>query len=80
MMKLVKYIGQPFCILLYAAFIYLAVKGQPIPLIALFLMHLTEYFIIGRKTGKEKGENAFLAALKCLSFGFTWWLPLRKEK
>lgn len=80
MMKLVKYIGQPFCILLYAAFIYLAVKGQPIPLIALFLMHLTEYFIIGRKTGNEFNLSPLETAVKCLSFGFTWWLPLRKSK
>ena len=79
-MKLVKYAGQPLCVALYAAFIYLAFKWSPIPLIALFLMHLTEYFIIGRKTGKEFNLSPLETVVKCLSFGFTWWLPLRKEK
>lgn len=79
-MKLVKNLGQPGCAALYAVSAYFAAKKKPLPLILLFLCHLTEYFIIGKKTGKEKGENAFMSALKCLSFGFTWWLPLRKEK
>ncbi len=80
MMKLVKYIGQPFCVALYGVSAYLAAKKKPLALVSLFLCHLSEYFIIGRKTGKEKGEKAAAALLKCLSFGFTWWLPLKKEK
>lgn len=79
-MKLVKWIGQPFCAVLYAVGAVLAAKKKPLPLIALFLCHLTEYFIIGRKTGKEKALPPIKALLCCLSFGFTWWLPLRKEK
>lgn len=79
MMKLVKYIGQPFCIALYAVSAYFATKKKPLPLIILFTMHLSEYFIIGRKTGKENGLSPVSALIKCLSFGFTWWLPLRKK-
>ncbi len=79
MMKLIKIIGQPFCILLYALSAYFAVKKKPLPLIILFAMHLSEYFIIGRKTGKEKGVSPAKALINCLSFGFTWWLPLRKD-
>lgn len=79
MMKLVRFIGQPFCILLYAVSAYYAFKKKPLPLIILFAMHLSEYFIIGRKTGKEKGLSPVNALVKCLSFGFTWWLPLRKD-
>ena len=77
MMKLVKIIGQPFCIVLYAVSVYFAFRKEPLPLIILFLMHLSEYFIIGRKTGEENGLSKAEAAVKCLSFGFTWWLPLK---
>lgn len=79
-MKLVKFIGQPLCALLYAGCGYLAYKKKPVPLISLFAMHLSEYFIIGAKTGKENGLSPVSSLFKCLSFGFTWWLPLRKEK
>ena len=79
MMKIIKYAGQPFCILLYIMAIYCAVVKTPIPLIALFVMHLSEYFIIGKKTGKEKELPQWKALVNCLLFGFTWWLPLRKS-
>ena len=74
-MKLVKYIGQPFCIMLYTSGIILAIKKKPIGLIGLITCHLSEYFIIGKKI--ESGIKGFL---KCLAFGFTWWLPVKKEK
>lgn len=79
MMKLIKIIGQPVCIALYIVSVYFAVKKKFAPLIALFTMHLTEYFIIGRKTGEENGLSKIRALLSCLAFGFTWWLPLRKK-
>lgn len=79
-MKLVKYIGQPFCVFLYIISAYFAFKKKPLPLIVLFLMHLSEYFIIGRKTGKENNIPSVKALVSCLSFGFTWWLPIRKSK
>lgn len=73
-MKLIKYIGQPFCILLYIAGIVLAVKKKPLALISLIACHLSEYFIIGRKV--EGGIKGFF---KCLGFGFTWWLPEKNK-
>lgn len=79
-MKLVKTLGKALCIVLYALCIYLAAKKNFIPLIVLFTMHLTEYFIIGRKTGKEFGISPVKTVILCLSFGFTWWLPVRSEK
>lgn len=80
LMKLVKNIGQPFCIILYAVSMYFAVKKKFIPLISLFSMHLSEFFIIGRKVGEEHGLSKISALAHCLAFGFTWWLPLKKEK
>lgn len=79
-MKIIKYAGQPFCIILYAVSAYFAFKKKPLPLIILFLMHLSEYFIIGRKTGREKMLSPAESLAKCLLFGFTWWLPLKKGK
>ena len=76
--ELVKKIGQPLCAVLYAVSAVSAVKKKPLPLVLLFLCHLTEYFVIGRKTGKEKELKPLEALIKCLSFGFTWWLPVRK--
>lgn len=79
MMNLVGKIGKPFCIILYIAGVVLAVKKKFIPLIALFTMHLSEYFIIGRKTAKEIGDSELAGLGKCLAFGFTWWLPERSK-
>ena len=78
LMKLVKYIGQPFCIVLYIVSAIMAVKKKFVPLIGLFTMHLSEYFIVGRKTGEDNGMSRISALLHCLAFGITWWLPLKK--
>lgn len=79
LMKLVKFIGQPLCIILYIVSVYFAFKKKLVPLIALFTMHLSEFFIIGRKVGEEHGFSRISALLHCLAFGFTWWLPIKKE-
>ena len=71
--------GKPACVILYAAFSYLAANITVIPLIALVVMHLTEYFIIGFKTAKEYKINPVSGFLNCLCFGFTWWLPVRSK-
>ena len=80
MMKLIKIIGQPLCVILYIGGIISAFNKKPVPLIALFSLHLTEYFVIGKKTGKENGVSPVKTLIKCLSFGFTWWLPLKTDK
>ena len=77
-MKSVGIIGKPLCAALYGFFAYLAAKKKPLPLILLFIMHTTEYFIIGKKTGEEYGISKSKSLINCLSFGFTWWLPVRK--
>ena len=78
-MKLIRIIGQPFCILLYAVSAVMAFKKKFLPLISLFAMHLSEFFIIGKKTGEENGYTGLQSLVRCLAFGFTWWLPLRKS-
>ena len=77
-LEITKKIGKPVCVALYAAFAALAAKKKPVPLIVLFLMHATEYAVIGRKVAEENGLSVPEGLAQCLAFGFTWWLPLRK--
>ena len=78
-LKLTKQFGKPVCVALYAWFSALAVKKKPILLLALLLMHATEYALVGRRIAEEKGLSAPEGLAQCLSFGFTWWLPLKKS-
>ena len=77
-LELTKKLGKPVCVALYAAFAALAAKKKPVPLIVLFLMHASEYAVIGRKVAEENGLSVPEGLAQCLAFGFTWWLPLRK--
>ena len=78
-LSLTRKLGKPVCVALYAAFSYLAAKRKPLPLLVLFLMHVSEYVIIGRKIAEEQGLSRAEGLAQCLSFGFTWWLPLREQ-
>ncbi len=78
-LKVTKHIGKPICVLLYALFGMLAVKKKPTPLLVLFILHAVEYVTIGRKVAQEHGIGKVDGLLKCLAFGFTWWLPITKE-
>ncbi len=77
-LKLTKQFGKPVCVALYAAFAALAAKKKPIPLLVLFGLHTFEYFHVGRKVAEEQGLPAAEGLAKCLAFGFTWWLPIKK--
>lgn len=79
-MKIVEKAGQPLCAVLYVFCGYLSAKKKPLPLVLLFLLHTTEYFITGKKTAKENGLPVISGIAHCLLFGFTWWLPLKKNK
>ena len=77
-LEITKKFGKPVCVALYAAFAALAAKKKPVPLIVLFLMHASEYAVIGRRVAEENGLSVPEGLAQCLTFGFTWWLPLRK--
>lgn len=77
-LKITKQVGKPICLALYAVFAALAVKKKPLPLLILFLLHAYEYVTKGRKIAKEHGIGVVEGLAKCLTFGFTWWLPLKK--
>ena len=79
MYGLTKKYGKGICVVLYSVGAYYAAKKQPIPLIVLATMHLTEFFTIANKVGKENGRSLAESFFNCLCFGFTWWLPVKKE-
>ena len=71
--------GKPVCVALYALFAALAMKKKPLPFLILLGLHTGEYALIGRKVAAEQGLTRAEGLAQCLSFGFTWWLPLKKE-
>ena len=78
-LKLTKQFGKPICVLLYGVFGWLAGKKKPLPLLILLGMHLSEYFLVGRKVAKKAGLTKPEGFFQCLAFGFTWWLPIKKS-
>ena len=77
-LKLTRMFGKPICVALYAAFSALAARKKPLPLLILFLMHASEYLLIGRKVAAENKLSVSEGLAQCLAFGFTWWLPLKR--
>ncbi len=77
-LDITKKFGKPGCVVLYAVFSALAAKKKPLPLLILFLLHTVEYFHVGRRIAAERGLHWAEGLAKCLCFGFTWWLPLKK--
>lgn len=71
--------GKPVCVALYALFAALAMKKKPLPFLILLGLHAGEYALIGRKVAGDNGLTRAEGLAQCLSFGFTWWLPLKKE-
>ena len=78
-LKTTKQFGKPICVGLYAVFAAFAMKKKPLPLLILLGLHTGEYALIGRKVAAEQGLTRAEGLAQCLSFGFTWWLPLKKE-
>ncbi|MBR6479617.1 MAG: hypothetical protein IKT04_03855 [Clostridia bacterium] len=77
MIQAVEYLGCG--ILWIGSMILTIVKKNPIGIAILSLMHGTEYFLIGRETAKQYGVKKSKALVMCLTFGFTWWLPLKQQ-
>ena len=78
-LNLTRQFGKPVCVGLYAWFAALAARKKPLPLLILFLMHAMEYIFIGRRVAAKNGLSVPEGLAQCLSFGFTWWLPLKKS-
>ena len=78
-LKITKQFGKPICVGLYTVFAALAMKKKPLPFLILFGLHTGEYALVGRKLAKDKGLTKAEGLAQCLCFGFTWWLPLKKD-
>ncbi len=74
-----KQFGKPVCVLLYGVFGFLAGKKKPLPLLILLGLHTLEVFTKGLGVAAARGIGKAEAFCQCLAFGFTWWLPLKKE-
>lgn len=77
MIQAIEYLG---CGILWAAGAILTiVKKNPVLIILLALLHGFETVTIGVKTGLEYGKKFAYSVVMCMTFGFTWWLPLKKQ-
>ena len=76
-MTLTKQFGKPICVALYAAAAAMAARKRFTPFLTLFGMHAAEYYLIGKKVAEEQGLTKAEGIAQCLSFGFTWWLPIK---
>ena len=77
MIQALEYLGCG--ILWIASSILTIVKKNPIGLAILAIMHGTECALIGVKTGLEYGKKLPYSIVMCMTFGFTWWLPLKQQ-
>ena len=78
MMNFTKNYGKPICVVLYSVFSAMAAKKQPWPLVILLGLHTMEYFTKAKKVAQENDISTPATIANCLSFGFTWWLPIKK--
>jgi len=77
MLQFIEYVG---CIVLWIfGTIRTITKKKPLFVFCLFLLHLFETLTIGLKTGEEYGKSKAESFASCICFGFTWWLPLKKQ-
>ncbi len=77
MVQAIEYLG---CAILWiAGAILTIVKKNPILVIAIAALHAFELVTVGLKTGLEYGKNVCYSIVMCMTFGFTWWLPLKKQ-
>ena len=51
--------------------------GFPWIVLGILGLHAFELLTIGRKVGAEAGEKFWYTVVMCMTFGFTWWVPLR---
>ena len=61
------------------AFAHAIVKKNPIMPAVLYGMHLAEYLIVARKSGKAVWYDDLRCFLNTLVYGFTFWLPMKLE-
>lgn len=77
MIQMLEFLG---CIILWLGSTLLAVvKKKPLPLLGLAALHGAETVTVGVKTGVKYGKSKFHSIIMCMLYGFTWWLPMKKQ-
>lgn len=64
-------------ILLWSVGALAAPFGFPWIVLGILALHAFELVTIGLKVGEEAGEKFLYSVVMCMTFGFTWWVPLR---
>lgn len=73
-------IGYLMCALLWVVgALVTIIKKNPFYIILLAFLHGAEAVVIGVKTGLTYGKKFAYSVVMCLTFGFTWWLPLKRQ-
>lgn len=77
MLQFIEWVG---CLVLYIGGVLLTIiKKNPIVVYLLFLLHFSELLITGYKTGMKFGKKKIETVVNTIFFGFTWWLPLKRQ-
>jgi hypothetical protein len=66
-------------ILWFVAFILWISISFPYLFYLLITLHFVELILIGFRTGREYGVSTRKSILMCMLYGYTWWLPLRRQ-
>jgi len=64
-------------IILWAVGALIAPFGFPWIVLGILGLHAFETVTIGLKTGLDAGEGKLYSLVMCMTFGFTWWVPLK---
>ena len=68
------------CLVLGAAsFAHAIIKKNPVMPLALYGLHLAEYFIVAKKAGKKVWYDDTRCLINTMLYGFTFWLPMKLE-
>lgn len=62
-----------------ATIVYSIWKKNPVLPLALYGMHLVEYFIVAKKAGKKVWYDDTRCFINTMLYGFTFWLPMKLE-
>ena len=54
-------------------------EENPVLPLALYGMHLAEYFIVAKKAGKKVWYDDTRCFINTMLYGFTFWLPMKLE-
>ncbi len=77
---MLAFIAWFLCLVLWTlGVLWTIFKKSPVIVYFLFFLHLFELLVVGFKTGVKFGYSKLETVINCIFYGFTWWLPLKKQ-